>query len=77
MTADKDALLREIYEHIKWRDVPQELLSRITAALAEKDGGGLKMHDPEGQRRCGFSSDDDAMDEGDSSWCIDPDMGAR
>lgn len=51
-------------------------IAAITAALEGGKDGGLKMHDPEGQRRCGFPPDD-PMDQGDSSWCIDPDMGSR
>ena len=76
-TWEADSPLKAVSAEQRERIPADVQLARIAAALAEKDDGGLKMHDPEGQRRCGFSSDDDAMDEGDSSWCIDPDMGAR
>ena len=51
---------RDYTVHLAW-DAWKES-ARITAALSEKDEGGLKMHDPEGQRRCGFPPDDVIVD---------------
>ena len=55
------ALLAEALPYLHFA-APAGFYDRITAALSEKDEGGLKMHDPEGQRRCGFPPDDVIVD---------------
>lgn len=37
-------LLKDVYEHVKWRDLPIELLERVRSVILQSDSACSKAH---------------------------------